>query len=131
MTILSKAELYRQVRRFLLDKDRGISIKIFAEACGLSEDILKMVFLTGERPLTENVQRRVNMAYANWKGGYLRTMKRRNNTTFADYRKRPEVPILPSNRVVFRNGKFSLVTGLKNRHDYSEETLKEQLDERV
>lgn len=131
MTTLSKAELMRQIRRFLLDKDRGISVKTFAEACGLSQDILQMVFLTGERQLTEHVQRRVNLAYANWKAGYLRTMRRRNNTTFADYRKKPEVPILPSSRVVFMNGKFSLVTGLKNRHDYSDATLKEQLDERV
>lgn len=131
MTALSKEELKRQMRRFLLDKDRGISIKTFAKACGLSKDILEMVFLTSERPLTEHVQRRVNIAYNNWKSGYLRTMRRRDRTTFADYRKQPEVPLLPSNKIVFKNGQFSLVTGLKNRHDYSEPTLDEQLNKRV
>jgi hypothetical protein len=131
MTTLSKEELKRQIRRFLLDKDRGISVKTFAEACGLSSDILEMVFLTGERQLTEHVQRRVNIAYDNWRSGYLRTMRRRDRTTFADYRRQAEVPMLPSNKIVFKNGQFSLVTGLKNRHDYSEPTLDEQLNKKA
>ena len=131
MEPLTKAQLMLEMRRFLLDKQRGISVKVFAEACGLSKDILEMVFLTSERPLTEHVQRRVNIGYANWKSGYLRTMKRRNNTVFPDYRKKPEVPLLPSNRVSFQNGQFRLVTGLRNRHDYSQPTLEEELNNRI
>jgi len=130
MTPLSKEQLRVEMERFLADEDKGISVTVFAEACGLSKDTINKVFLSRTRPLTEMVQARVNRGYAAWKAGLLRTMKRRDNTVFADYRKKPEVPILPSSRLTYENGSFRLKIGLQNRHDYSNPSLKEQLSKR-
>jgi len=66
---LPKTELKRQIKRFLLDKDRGISIPLFADLCGLSTAHIRDVFLEECEPLTEMVQMRVNKAYREWKAG--------------------------------------------------------------
>jgi len=65
---LPKSELKRQIKKFLEDLDRGISIKSFAELCGISAQHLKDVFKYETEPLTENVQIRVNKGYDAWKG---------------------------------------------------------------
>lgn len=131
MAGLTKEELRKQIRRFLEDENRGIHISIFAQACGLSTDSLRKVFISSERPLTEHIQRRVNIAYENWRSGYLCTMRKRKVGMYPDYRRTPEVPMLPTTRVVFKNGQFSIAAGLQNRHDYSQPTLEEQLNKRA
>ena len=89
---LPKTELKRQIKRFLLDKDRGISIPLFADLCGLSTAHIRDVFLEECEPLTEMVQMRVNKAYREWKQGNVRVMKRRDNTRYV-IEKRRTTPI--------------------------------------
>jgi hypothetical protein len=127
MAHLSKLELKKQIRRFIDDKDRGISMGCFAEICGVSESLLWKVFVEETRPLTEVVQIRVNRAYEEWKRGNLRTMRRRDGTVYADYRKEPVSPCVQHMGIVYAHGGFHVQIGPKNRHDYSAPTIDEAL----
>jgi len=51
--VLPKVELKRIIRKFIQDKDRGISLDLFCEICGISQARLRDVFLNEEEPLTE------------------------------------------------------------------------------
>jgi hypothetical protein len=69
------------------------------------------------------MQIRVNKGYEAWKQGLVRTMKRRDNTTFVDYRKVAEPFLAPSMGLQMKNGKIGLRIGLVNRRDYSQRDL--------
>jgi hypothetical protein len=125
--VLSKTELKRIIRRFFEDKERGISIPLFAELAGVSQHHLRQVFLTETEPLTEYVQRRVSKAYQEWRAGNVRVMKNRDNTRFVEYRKTPEPPIFRSTGLKVTPDGIKLRVGLVNRHDYSELDLDEAL----
>lgn len=125
--VLSKIELKRIIRRFFEDKERGISILLFADLCGVSQHHLRQVFLTETEPLTEYVQRRVSKAYQEWRAGNVRVMKNRDNTRFVEYRKTPEPPIFRSTGLKVTPDGIKLRVGLVNRHDYSELDLDEAL----
>lgn len=123
---LSKTELKRQIKRFLEDKDRGISQALFAELAGISKGHLLDVFLWDKEPLSETIQRRVNKAYADWKAGKVRVM-RLGTKKWVEYRRVDEPPIFKSTKLVMTNEGFKLRVGLVNRHDYSKPSLDEQM----
>lgn len=123
---LSKSELKRQVKRFLEDKDRGISIALFAELAGMSKSMLVAVFLQEKEPLSEFFQRRVNKAYSDWKAGKVKVM-RLGNKKWVEYRREPINPIFKSTKLVLTSEGFKLHVGPVNRHDYSNPTLDEQM----
>ena len=121
---LTKIELKRQIKKFLKDPERGISHRLFAQLCGINMDHMRSVFLYETEPLTEMIQIRVNKGYAQWKAGMVRTMKRRDNTTYVDYRKESQPLFVPSMGLQMQNGKIGLRIGLVNRRDYSQRDLK-------
>ena len=123
---LTKAELKRQIKRFIADLDRGISINLFAELCGISKQHLDDVFKYEKEPLTEHVQRRVNKGYADWKAGRVKVM-RLGRKKWVEYRREPEPPLYPASKLVLTNQGFQVKVGFVNRHDYSQPTLDEQL----
>ncbi|NBW08748.1 MAG: hypothetical protein EBR82_12065 [Caulobacteraceae bacterium] len=125
--ILSKEDLFKEITRLINDKDRGISVKNFAEVCGLDKTTLMKVFIYKTRPFSEFVQIRVNRGYSEWKKGNIRVMQRRDASTFPEYRKTPRVPLMPRIAVTFKDGKPVLKIGMANRHDYSEATIDEIL----
>ena len=125
--ILTKIELKRIIKRFFADQDRGISIKLFCELCGISEKHMLDVFLYESQPLTEYVQRRVSKGYQEWRAGNVRVMKNRDNTRFVEYRKTPQPPIFRSTGLKVTPEGIKLRVGLVNRHDYSELDLDEAL----
>lgn len=119
MQPLSKSELKRQIKKFLQDKDRGISVNLFSELCGISRHYLWQVFVLEQEPLTETTQTRVNRAYALWKQGYVKVMKNRDNTRFVDFRKVAQPPIMPSTGLKMTSEGIKIRVGMVNRHDYS------------
>lgn len=123
---LPKTELKKQINRFLLDKERGISIDLFAELAGISVQTLRDVFINNAEPLSEMVQRRVNKAYADWKAGKVRVM-RHGTRKWVEYRRVDQPPIFKSTKLVMTNEGFKLSVGLVNRHDYSKPSLDEQM----
>jgi hypothetical protein len=126
-TPLSKKQLLIEIKRFCDDKDRGIGLGHFCEICGIAEDTLKSVFIKQTDPMSEYVQVRVNKGYAEWKAGNVRVMVRPDRTKFVEYRKRRLPPILPDMRLQLSDGQLKLRIGPKNRHDYSVDSLDEQL----
>ena len=121
---LTKIELKRQIKKFLKDPERGISHRLFAQLCGINMDHMRSVFLYETEPLTEMIQIRVNRGYNHWRNGMVRTMKRRDNTTYVDYRKESQPLLVPSMGLQMQNGKIGLRIGLVNRRDYSDRDLK-------
>ena len=123
MTPLTKAELLRQIKKFLQDPNRGISKKMFAELCGIDYANMLKIFESEELPMTELTQIRVNKGYEAWKRGEVRVMRRPNQTRYVDYRKIAEPVLMPSMGLKMVGGKLKLRVGLVNRHDYSQRDL--------
>jgi len=127
MQPLPKSELKRQIKKFLQDKERGISVNLFAELCGVTKVHLWDVFVLEREPLTETVQTRVNRAYMLWKQGYVKVMKNKDNTRFVDFRKVAQPPVMPSTGLKMTSEGIKIRVGMVNRHDYSEFDLNERL----
>ena len=127
MTPLSKRELTKHMQRFNADKDRGISIALFAELAGISHAHFYDVFIYNKEPLTEMVQRRVSKAYQQWKAGNVKVMKRIDNTRYVDYRKESQPVFMPKMGLQVTSQGIKMKVGMVNRHDYSEISLDEAL----
>jgi len=57
---MPKAQLLREIQRFVKDKNRGISRQLFAELCGISFTLFRDVFINETIPMSENTQIRVS-----------------------------------------------------------------------
>lgn len=125
--VIPRQDLKRTIQRFLSDKNRGISIPLFAELCGVSVAILRLVFIKEEEPLTEYVQRRVSKGYQSWLRGEVAVMMNRDQTRFVQYRKEPKPRVARSIGLEVQNGQIKLKIGLKNKADYSNLDIDEQL----
>jgi hypothetical protein len=120
-------ELKRIMKRFLQDKDRGISISLFAELAGVSQAHIRDVFLDEAEPLTEYMQRRISKAYVEWINGEVAIMQNRDNTRFVQYRKEAKPDMAKTTGLHLVNGEIKIKVGITNRSDYSVLTLDEQL----
>ena len=124
---IAKRDLMKIMERFLKDKDRGISIPMFAEAAGLHHTTLTDVFIHKEKPLSEYVQRRTSKAYQAFAAGELQVMANRDNTRFVQYRRVAKPALKRENRIVFNNGVLQLKIGITNKVNYDQPTLDDQL----
>jgi hypothetical protein len=127
VTPLSKTELKKQIKRFISDKDRGISLPMFCELSGISKATLLDCFHYETEPISETTQRRVNKAYMQWKAGMVKVMSRRDRSRFIEYRKEAKPPIVHGLGLKVTPEGIKLRVGLVNRHDYSEQDLDEAL----
>ena len=125
--VMLKKQLLDTIQRFCDDKNRGISIALFASLCGISMECLRDVFIRRKEILSETVQRRVSKAYQEWKDGNVRVMQNRDTTRFVEYRKEPKLLLRRDNRLMVENGRIVLKTGIVNRADYTQPTFGQQL----
>jgi hypothetical protein len=109
----------KEIKLFFKDKDRGISIELFGELAGLSKLHMEEVFVRETRPLTEYTQKRVNRAYAIWKTGRVKIMRKYSGHRYVDFRKEPVVPMVSQLKIDLTNGAAKIKLGAVNRHDYS------------
>ena len=121
--IHTKRELFSIMRRFIKNKDRGISMDLFASAAGLNKYTILDVFVYGREPLTKNVQRRVSKAYQAWMNGEIAIMQNRDRTKFIEYRREPKPRIIPTTGLQMVNGQIRISVGMKNMDDYSRQPL--------
>lgn len=121
----TKSELISLMRRFIRNKDRGISIKLFAEAAGLDKRHFLDIFWYRAVPLTEKMQIRVSKAYEAWRDGKLAIMQNRNRTKFVGYRETPQPRVLPTTQLQMINGQIKIKVGMKNIDDYSQPPILE------
>jgi glutamate synthase domain-containing protein 2 len=129
--VIGRQELYRIMDNFLKDENRGISIQLFAELCGLSKKTILVVFVHKEERMTEKTQRRVSMAYTNWKNGEVSIMQNRDKTKFVQYRKEAKPKMAKSMAIEFVNGSVRIKTGIRNKSDYSNYNIDEQLTGKI
>ena len=127
MPILSKTELKKQVKKYIADPERVLSIALFAELCGMSLLHFRDVFITDRSPVSENVQMRANKALEAVKNGEVRVMQRRNLSRYVEYRKVAQPNIQPSMGLKVTSEGIKLRVGMVNRHDYSQPDLDEAL----
>ena len=122
-----KSQLKSIIKRFLKDKDRGISIQLFADLAGISKGHLMDVFYYESEPMTEMVQRRVSKAYVEWRDGEVAIMQNRDNTKFVQYRKDNKPVMQKSSSLQMVNGAIKIKMGITNKYDYDVDNLDEQL----
>jgi hypothetical protein len=127
MEVIPKAELLQLVKRFLADPNKAMSLDLFAELAGLSKNTIVNVFQNETHPMTEITQRRVSKAYKSVVNGEVMVMQNRDKTRFVQYRKKPELRLVRSNRISLVNGNLKVQLGVVNRNDYSRQNLDEQL----
>lgn len=126
-TVISRVDLMRIMKKFLKDENRGISQKLFSELAGVSIGHLLDVFIYEEQPLTEWMQRRVSKAYKHFRDGEVAIMQERNNHKYVEYRRQPKPRMARSMGLQVQNGVIKLRIGIKNRVDYEERDIDEQL----
>ena len=127
MKPLTKQELFRQMKRFVKDQDRGISIALFCKLAGISKQQFYDVFVHRIDPQTEIMQLRVSKAYQQWKEGNVRVMRRKDNTRFVEYRRESKPAMMPGMGLKVTPDGIKIKVGMVNRHDYSEIDLQEAL----
>ena len=76
--VIPKRELLAIIKRFIKDQNRGISVKLFAELCGINKEHLLDVFYYRVHPLTEYIQIRVSKGYKAWEKGEVAIMQNRD-----------------------------------------------------
>lgn len=125
--LISKAQLLVIMERFLKDQKRGISISMFSDLAGIHMSHLRDVFLYKNEPLTEWVQRRVTRAYLRYQAGDVAVMQNRDRTRYLQMRSQPKPKIVKGFNIQSDGKTLSLKIGLKNKTDYSYQTLDETL----
>ena len=90
-----------------------------------SSTLLDMFFYDRTH-MTELVQRRVSKAYLAWKNGEVAVMIRFGQK-WIEWRKKPKPVIVRGYGLQVENGGIKLKLGLKNRLDYSDYRLDEQI----
>jgi hypothetical protein len=125
--ILPKLQLLKEMQRFAKDKNRGISLHLFAELSGISFSLFRDVFIHELLPMTESTQIRVSRAYAAFKRGEVAVMQNRDNTRFPTYRKEPKPVYIRSTGLHVVDGQIKIKVGIRNKADYSGSDLDEQL----
>ena len=115
------------IKRFIADKKRGISLELFADLAGCSGRHFMAVFEEEKHPLTAELQTRVSLAYDQWLAGNVAVMVNKDQTRYIEYRKEPKPRFARTTGVEYKDGKIKVRIGIKNRADYSQSTLDEQL----
>lgn len=126
MKVMSKAEIYRQMERFWKDPDKTLSIRMFAELCGLSETLLKRVFYVKDMAMSEHTQIAVSRALERMTRGDVMMVYDRNSRRSLFYRQEPRPRLAKSMNLTVRDGKIGLKVGVKNKSDYSYAGFDEQ-----
>ena len=126
---LSKAELYRQMKRYAEDSSTTFSWRLFGEIAGLSANHLRAVFIYEKLPLTEETQIRVSRALEKIRRGDVTAMLNRDNSRFIKHNTEPKPRVARGYQIKLIDGQLKVQPGLVNRNDYSQTTLKEQLED--
>lgn len=125
--VIPKKQLLIEIKRFIKDKNRGISLALFADLCGIHKTHLLDVFFHRVHPLTEFVQIRVSKGYTAWKNGEVAIMQNQDKTKFVEYRRKPKPRIAYQTGLELVNGQIKIKVGMRNVGDYSKASLAEQL----
>ena len=125
----SKAELYRQMARYADDANTPFSWASFAELSGVSASHLRRIFVYKDSPLTEEVQVRVSRAIERMRNGDVTVMYNKDKSRFVKFNPEPKPRVARGYQIKLIGGELRVQPGLVNKNDYSQITLKEQLED--
>jgi hypothetical protein len=125
--VMPKKDLLLVIGKFLRDENRGISIQLFADLCGVNMSHMRDVFIAKCVPLTEAMQRKIDKGYKAVLEGRVAVMENRDGTRYVEYRKTPKPRLTRSTGLQVVDGQIKIKVGIRNRADYSTSTLDEQL----
>jgi hypothetical protein len=126
--VLSKAEIYRRMERYLEEEDRVMSVKFLAELAGLSERLIFGIFVGGTHTMSEESQVRMSRALERLERGDVTVMRNRNRTKFMQYNSTPKPRVVRGYGLKLDGGKITLNIGPKNRADFSKPNFREQME---
>jgi len=126
--VLPKAELYRRMDRFQADSNSPISWRFLAELVGLNENYLREIFINRNYPISERVQIRVSKALKQIERGDVTIMRDKTNKRFMKFNNTPQPRAARGFQIKMIDGKLGVKTGIINKNDYSQRTLKEDLE---
>ena len=126
--VLSKAEIYRRMERYLEEENRVMSVKFLAELAGLSERLIFGIFVGGTHTMSEESQVRMSRALERLERGDVTVMRNRNRTKYLQYNTTPKPRVVRGYGLKLDGGKITLNIGLKNRANFSNPTFKEQME---
>jgi hypothetical protein len=124
--VIPRVELKRIIKAFMMDKRRGIPLSLFAELCGMDRTHLYNIFISESHPLTETMQRRISKGYCSWRDGKIIVLERYGKK-WIEYRKEPKKRAARGYGLQIKDGEVRLKLGIKNRLDYSDYSIDEQL----
>ena len=124
-----KHELYRQMSRYAEDANTSFSWASFAELSGVSAVHLRNVFVYKTSPLTEDVQIRVSRALERMRNGDVTVMYNKDKSRFVKFNPEPKPRVVRGYQIKLIGGELKVQPGPINRNDYSQVTLKEQLED--
>lgn len=128
MSVYSKSELKRRLQRFLADPNRGISRLMFAEIAGVSVDYLKHNVENEVGDIFPEYQIRLSRALQAWERGEIAIMQGPRGVKFWKWRDQPRMRLARGWGLKATSEGFKLDLRVRNRADYGEMTLLEQLE---
>lgn len=127
--VLSKAELYRRMDRFQADSNSPISWRFLAELVGMNENYLRQIFIDRAYPISEQVQIRVSKSLKQIERGDITIMRDKSNRRFMKFNNTPQPRAARGLQIKMIDGKLAVKAGIINKNDYSQRTLKEDLED--
>ena len=128
MSVYSKRELKERMGRFIADANRGISMIVFSELCGVTERLMRNIFVHGTADLSEVNQIRISRVLRSWEAGEIAVMQGRYNTRFAEYRKEPRLRLARTWGLKVTPEGLKVDARVRNKADYGEPGFLEQLE---
>lgn len=128
--VLSKAEIYRRMERYLEEEDRVMSVRFLAELAGISERLIFGIFVGGTHTMSEESQVRMSRALERLERGDVTVMRNRNNTKYLQYNKVPKPRMVRGYGLKLDGGKITLNIAPKNRADFSKPNFREQMEQK-
>lgn len=133
--VLPQSVLRERFLRFWNDKERGISKSAFAEMCGLSIELLKQVFVDKRLPMTAQTQVAVSKTLREWEEGRFRIERQKGRygekaIDVVVWDREPKPTVKRVARLMFTEHGFQVKLVTERRGDYSQPTLKQQMEKR-
>jgi hypothetical protein len=125
--VLTKAEIFRRMERYLDDPEKIISVSFMAELAGCEEHTVYKIFRQKNMPLSERMQIRFSSALQKLERGEVRVMRYRDKTRQLHYVKEPRPVTRNGYSLNVTGGKIGISVGPQNRGDYSQPTFEEKM----
>lgn len=116
------------MKRFLADRNRGISMDMFADIAGVDLNTIKALFKYETRDVSEIFQIRISNALQAWENGEIAIMRGHGAMKYWEYRKQPKPRLVRNWGLKFTPDGFKMDLRVRNKADYGDPGLLEQME---